>query len=158
MHWHDLESYRFGIILRQTRTLLYNPSFQHLLLKLTGSKEEVAIAKEIQKAFEQSPPVHFSRNSNMSRVSLGPYPRQGQAQVCYSCGKQGHFAQSCWANHNCAVNRRRDVFLLSIKVFAFSCILGVTFSFVSLLFYLLDRVQKVRLVGLGPSPFLLFCF
>ena len=46
----DDRATRFGIILKQTRTLLYNPSFQHLLLKLIGSKEEVGIAKEIQKA------------------------------------------------------------------------------------------------------------
>ena len=45
---------RFGIVLRQTRTLLYNPSFQHLLLKLIGIKEEVEVAKEIQKALKQA--------------------------------------------------------------------------------------------------------
>ena len=43
----DERANRFGIVLRQTRTLLYSPSFQHLLLKLTGSKEEVEVAKEI---------------------------------------------------------------------------------------------------------------
>ena len=102
----DDRATRFGIILRQTRTLLYNPSFQHLLLKLIGSKEELAIAKEIQKALKQSPPVYFPRNSKMSRVPSGPHPRQRQAQVCYSCGKRGHFARSWWSNRNGAVNIR----------------------------------------------------
>ena len=73
---------RFGIILREARTLLYNPSFQHLLPKLIGSKEQLAIAKEIQNALKQSPPVYFPRNSNTSRVLLGPYPRLRQVQVC----------------------------------------------------------------------------
>ena len=69
----DERATRFGIILRQTQALLYNPSFQHLLLKLIGSKEEVAIAKEIQKALKQSPPFYFPRNSNTSRVPPGRY-------------------------------------------------------------------------------------
>ncbi|KAJ7394924.1 hypothetical protein OS493_000761 [Desmophyllum pertusum] len=53
----DERASRFGIILWQTRPLLNNPSFQQLLFKLIGSKGEVAIAKEIQKAFKQNPPV-----------------------------------------------------------------------------------------------------
>ena len=45
----DESANRFGIVLRQTRTLLYNHSFQHLLLKLIGGKEEVEVAKEFRK-------------------------------------------------------------------------------------------------------------
>lgn len=92
----DERASRFGIILRQTRPLLNNPSFQQLLFKLIGSKEEVAIAKEIQKVLKQNPPAYLPRNS---RAPPGPYNRR-QAQVCFSCGKRGHFAKSCWSSRN----------------------------------------------------------
>ncbi len=70
--------------------MIYSPSFQHLLLKLIGSKEEVAVAKEIQKALKQSPPAYLPRNRYpvMSRAPPGPYARPCQAQVCFSCGKR----------------------------------------------------------------------
>lgn len=55
----DARANRFAVVLRQTRPLLYNPSFQHLLLKLVGDKEEVEIAKEIHKALKQAPPLAF---------------------------------------------------------------------------------------------------
>ena len=64
----DERANRFGLVLRQTRTLLYNPSFQHLLLKLIGSKEEVLTAKKIQKALKQSPPTYLPGNSVNSRI------------------------------------------------------------------------------------------
>ena len=35
-----------------------SPTFQQVLLKLLGSDEEVAIAKEIQKAVKQTPRVY----------------------------------------------------------------------------------------------------
>ena len=53
---HDRAN-RFSIILRQTRLLMGSPTFQQVLLKLLGSDEEVAIAKEIQKAVKQTPGV-----------------------------------------------------------------------------------------------------
>ena len=53
---------RFSIVLRQTRPLLLDPSFQPLLLKLVGDKEEVAIAKEIQKALKRLLPQYLSRD------------------------------------------------------------------------------------------------
>ncbi|XP_068724903.1 uncharacterized protein [Montipora capricornis] len=99
---------RFGIVLRQTRTLLYNPSFQHLLLKLIGSKEEVEVAKEIQKALKQSPPTYLPGNSVNSGGPSRPFPRARQAQVCFSCGRRGHYARSCWAKRGpyYSVNRK----------------------------------------------------
>ena len=93
----DERANSFGIVLRQTRTLLYNPSFQHLLLKLTGSKEEVEVAKEIQKALKQSPPSYLSGNSVNSGGPWRPFPRARQAKVCFSCGKRGQYARSCCA-------------------------------------------------------------
>ena len=50
---------RFSIVLQQTRPLLLDPSFQPLLLKLVGDKEEVAIGKEIQKALKRPLPQYF---------------------------------------------------------------------------------------------------
>ena len=93
----DERANRFGIVLRQTPTLLYNPSFQHLLLKLIGSKEEVEVAKEIQKALKQSPPTYLPGNSVNSGRPLHPFPRACQAQVCFCCGRRGHYARSFWA-------------------------------------------------------------
>ena len=104
----DERANRFGIVLRQTRTLLYNPSFQHLLLKLIGSKEEVEVAKEIQKALKQSPPTYLPGNSVNSGGPSRPFPRARQAQVCFSCGRRGHYARSCWAKRGpyYSVNRK----------------------------------------------------
>ena len=104
----DERANRFGIVLRQTRTLLYNPSFQHLLLKLIGSKEEVEVAKEIQKALKQSPPTYLPGNSVNSGGPSRPFPRARQAQICFSCGRRGHYARSCWAKRGpyYSVNRK----------------------------------------------------
>ena len=104
----DERANRFGIVLRQTRTLLYNPSFQHLLLKLIGSKEEVEVAKEIQKALKQSPPTYLPGNSVNSGGPSRPFHRARQAQVCFSCGRRGHYARSCWAKRGSyySVNRK----------------------------------------------------
>ena len=104
----DERANRFGIVLRQTRTLLYSPSFQHLLLKLIGSKEEVEVAKEIQKALKQSPPTYLPGNSVNSGGPSRLFPRVRQVQVCFACGRRGHFARSCWARRGpyCSVNRK----------------------------------------------------
>ena len=48
---------RFAIILCQIMPLVGWSSFQQVLLKLVGSEEEVAVAKEIQKAITQSPVI-----------------------------------------------------------------------------------------------------
>ena len=58
----DERASRFSIVLRQTRPLLLDPSFQPLLLKLVGDNEEVAIAKEIQKALKRPLPQYLSRD------------------------------------------------------------------------------------------------
>ena len=44
----------FRVVLWQTRPLLTNPAFQ-LLLKFVGDKEEVLVAKEIQKVLKSAP-------------------------------------------------------------------------------------------------------
>ena len=87
----DDRASRFSAILRQTRPLLLDPSFQQLLLKLVGDKEEVAIAKEIQKALKRSLPPYPPREE---RPRFNPYPRC-QPAVCFARGRRSHFARSC---------------------------------------------------------------
>ena len=43
---------RFNIVLKQSRALVHNPALQNILLKLVGSKDEVKVANEIQKALK----------------------------------------------------------------------------------------------------------
>ena len=87
----DERASRFSIVLRQTRPLVLDPLFQPLLLKLVGDKEEVAIAKEIQKALKRPLPQYLPRDE---RPRFSPYSRR-QPPVCFSCGKRGHFARFC---------------------------------------------------------------
>ena len=75
---HDRAN-RFAVILRQTRPLMGSPTFQPVLLKLVGSDEEVAIAREIQKAVKQAPGVWPRAPS----APPGPgAPRQLSSVVC----------------------------------------------------------------------------
>ena len=93
---HDRAN-RFAVILRQTRPLMGSPTFQPVLLKLVGSDEEVAIAKEIQKAVKQAPGVWPRAPS----APPGPgAPRQLSSVVCFNCGRRGHIARSCWRPQN----------------------------------------------------------
>lgn len=55
----DAEVVRYNAILRQTRGLAENPVLQRVLLKLLGSKEEIAIAKEIDNATKNCPPPPY---------------------------------------------------------------------------------------------------
>lgn len=71
----DARANRFAVFLRQTGPLLYNPSFQHLLLKLVGEKEEVEVAKEIQKALKQAPPLAFQATTRP------PYQRRARRRA-----------------------------------------------------------------------------
>ena len=96
---------RFAIILRQIRPLMGSPTFQQVLLKLLGSEEEVAIAKEIQKAMKQPPAARV-----YPRTPLVPPPgsnmaRRASSVTCFVCGRRGHIARSCWRSQNGRVNR-----------------------------------------------------
>ena len=50
----DARTKRFSTILRQCRPLLGKPQFQSTLLKLVGDKEDVEVAKAIQKSLRPS--------------------------------------------------------------------------------------------------------
>ena len=104
----DERANRFGIVLRQTRTLLYRHSFQHLLLKFIGSKEEVEVAKEVQKTLKQGSPTYLPGNSVNSGGPSRPFSRACQIQVCFASGRRGHFARSRWATRGpyYSVNRK----------------------------------------------------
>ena len=83
-----------NVVLRQARPLVSHPSFQQMLLKLVGSKEEIEVAKEIQKALK-----HPSLRAPAQRPF--PYPagpsRRRSGPTCYNCGKRGHIARTCFS-------------------------------------------------------------
>ena len=62
----DADILPYNAILRQTRGLAENPVLQRVLLKLLGSKEEIAIAKEIDKATKSYPPTPLLRGFQSS--------------------------------------------------------------------------------------------
>ena len=68
----DERSPRFSVVLRQTRPLLTNPAFQQLLLKHVGDKEEVLVAREIQKVLKSA-----SREQHDWGPSAAPRPTHG---------------------------------------------------------------------------------
>ncbi|KAJ7377498.1 hypothetical protein OS493_028943 [Desmophyllum pertusum] len=82
----------FSVVLRQTRPLLLNSSFQQLLLKLVGDKEEVSVAKEIQKILKSTP---SDLSSSSPRDHPAPYPKRSPP-VCFNCGMRGHIASRCF--------------------------------------------------------------
>ena len=74
-----------------------SPTFQQVLLKLLGSDEEVAIAKEIQKAVKQTPGVWPTTLASPPGPSA---TRQTSSVVCFNCGRRGHITRSCWRPQN----------------------------------------------------------
>ena len=78
---NDARAFRYNSVLQQTRPLSSYASFQPALLKLLGDKEEIAIAKEIEKAFKHSSNVRpLMGNPRM------PYSNPRVTITCYPCG------------------------------------------------------------------------
>ncbi|KXJ23118.1 hypothetical protein AC249_AIPGENE10552 [Exaiptasia diaphana] len=81
-------TYRYSI-LRQIRPMLNSTSLQPVLIKLVGSEEEIAIAKEIQKAMKSS-------STNFNRTG-SPYQSPGPHNVtCFLSGQKGHMMRQCY--------------------------------------------------------------
>ena len=98
----DAEILRHNAILRQTRGLAENPALQRVLLKVLGSKEEIAIAKEFDKATKSYSPIPLLRGLRTSAQHAfpraQPYNLSGtrtNGTVCFACGLHGHIARNC---------------------------------------------------------------
>ena len=103
----DARTMHFSTILHQCRPLLGNLQFQSILLKLVGDKEDIEVAKAIQKSLRPSgsfssnwsdvalpaPRPTFSRRPTNSRY--GPCPLQ---PACFNCRKRGDIARVCPKN------------------------------------------------------------
>lgn len=95
---------RYNTILKQTRSMVGHPSLQNVFLKLVGSKEEVEVSREIQKALKHShqpqapfPPRPLPAQGRWP-PQAAPYPRA--RPTCFVCHRRGHIARSCPNNNN----------------------------------------------------------
>ena len=91
---------RYATILRQIRPMSANPALQTVMLKLVGSEEDVAIAREIQKAIK-----------SVTTGSLPRVPSRGPSQqrplTCFNCGLRGHVSRFCYRRPRGGQNRGR---------------------------------------------------
>ena len=99
----DTRTKRLSTILRQCRPLLGKPQFQSILLKLVGDKEDVEVAKAIQKSLRPSAswgpsmpsrppgPGFFRRSPDFSYAPRPP-------PTCFNCRRRGHIARFCPKN------------------------------------------------------------
>ena len=88
---------RYNAILKQTRGLSGNPAIQHILLKLLETKEEIAIANEIEKATKNSSASLRPLSGQVSSTRHLPAPSQPYPMTCFACGLRGHTARNCRA-------------------------------------------------------------
>lgn len=98
----DAEILSYNAILRQTRGLAENLALQRVLLKLLGSKKDIAIAKEIDKATKSYSPTPllrgFRTGAQHAFPRAQPYNLSGTRTngiVCFACGRPGHIARNC---------------------------------------------------------------
>ena len=94
----DARTKRFSTILRQYRPLLDKPQFQSILLMLVGDKEDVEVAKAIQKSLRpcaswgpsmasRPPGPGFSHRTPDFRYAPRP------PSTCFNCRRHGHIAR-----------------------------------------------------------------
>ena len=99
----DARTKRLSTILRQCRPLLGKPQFQSILLKLVGDKEDVEVAKAIQKSMRLSEPWGPSIASRpprpgSSRRSIDSSYAPRPPRTCFNCRRRGHIARFCPRN------------------------------------------------------------
>ena len=104
----DTNAHRYNSIYKQTRSLHQTPQFQSLLLKLVGDKQEMEIAKLIEKSLkhsspawpapanpqEQSGPLRFLESVSLQRRPFSSLQPISMFR-CYNCRCVGHFAWNC---------------------------------------------------------------
>lgn len=107
----DNNATRFNSIYKQTRPLQNHTQFQALLLKLVGDKNDVEIAKIIEKSLKAPPPPPYAWHAplvsctpprppnppNPARLgTFRPQPYNQQPTFhCYNCRGAGHYARNC---------------------------------------------------------------
>ncbi len=99
------KSAEFEAILRQTRPLLYHPEYGDVLIRLLGTKEEMAVAATIAKMTKnlnstRQPPAQPYRHQFRSRRSTWRFGR-GRTGAhpapprCFHRDRVGHFQRHC---------------------------------------------------------------
>lgn len=81
----DQHARRYKAILKQTKGLFENQAIQRILLRLLGTKEEITIAKEIEKSTKSNPPSLPLFSSQVFNSQL-PLARAHSYINCYACG------------------------------------------------------------------------
>ena len=97
----DQHARRYKAILKQTKDLFENQVIQRILFRLLGTKEEITIAKEIEKSTKSNPPSFLLFSSQVFNSRL-PLARAHSYINCYACGLEGLIARNCRARrgHN----------------------------------------------------------
>ena len=100
----DAAAPRYNTIYKQCRPLLHNPQFQNILLKLLGDKQDVEVAKIIEKTLRQKQSPWQSNCLPAGPPAWSPSARlppfhpyfSGRSQMrCFNCNALGHFARAC---------------------------------------------------------------
>lgn len=79
----DASANRYNVIYKQSRPLLHHPHFQTVLMKLVGDREDMEVAKIIEKTLQQqkpspsrsSPPSNWSQDDRSPDLRYRPYSR-----------------------------------------------------------------------------------
>ncbi len=94
---HDTAAKRCNIVYRPSRPLVSHPQLQTNLMKLVGDKDDIEIAKVIEKTLQQRPPSPPSSTA-LPAPLLPPSTTRRYAVstvICYRCRGSGHYARNC---------------------------------------------------------------